>query len=1357
MATTIALKNTTITPIPIQSLGGVIVPAAGGSYYPVVPEMMTEVEFVEVYGRELSDIVDAGDLQLVVDDVVITDPDEVARITNLASLEEVLEEVPQRVDFVLVKSLADLPTPAGGIITLAPNTLYQINGEVNVGENQIVLSDATHIWGYNDDVDTIVYEGDGTLFSAVNARVTFRMFIVAAQDPDAHVFDIACNANSWCYIKDMYFDGCPNLGSITGGDVVLIAQNEGDDCGDGFEVSGSISDLSFIENMFWFTKTDCVPLNGLLRIPSGGQAFGNIEITGNHYFANESPEVSMFDIADDVVFDYFDFADNECSEKMDAIIKAGRILTIDSAPSAAGSEYHEGDMLTGVGGTEAVVEVTGVTDGAVTEVTLRRAGKGYTSGTGVATTGGNGTGCKINILTVSAPASQVQCYTPGVEMSGIHGERDSAGKVMRAAIRCATIAPLPSYTASGHWESKILTAIGDGALIIDGISVVVHDRVLIKDETEGQHNGIHRVVDPGGPSAPWILQRANDFNEPGKVFPGVSMVTTEGTTNGGNMFTLVTPDPIIVGITELHFDLIGSVDTLPFERTGWDGVTKLEDFVGHLADFTERMGMSSRLTPVTDVITGTIGANLITVLAGTGIISYENMHKHVAWVETPYDTSLYAAGTYHIYVDINEDMHVETVDPDRSHVCYLGRFTHSGAAISNYVSSGRIFTQFGMNLWNYLRDIGTFFYANDGQITIDPSYSQKLVFGQGHIRRTFNTATIPEYSCVSHKGTKVFVAYTTNTGTFVRDRFWYPAWGDNGDVPTDRWNDITKTYNVAVTGGDLIFTNGSATVTSTTNLSAQISIGDYLYLAADGLNYTNRVDAVLWDSGTLTVTLRATYQGTGGTGTANVIHCVPVLEAEMYTKHLVVRGMDADSIVYIVLGQAQYSSLEDAEEGPLPSYPDSLLKDGVKIATIIVKVGDTDLTGKIYDCRPLSYYLQSGNNGGIGGGGVAGDHSLLSHLDVDDHGQYLLTSGGRPIQGIQSYRDANTFTGEKEVPDKKYVDDKAGAAQSAAESTASGYVSAHNVQSAHGGIVQTSGAQSVDGKKTFSTFPETSSNAPTTDYQVANKKYVDDQDAGVVSTTEGFATGAVTDHNNQGANAHSGIVQTSGHQTVNGIKTFGSFPVTPSDAPSSDYQTANKKYVDDQDSSMLGSANGTAAGYVSAHNVQSAHGGIVQTSGAQSVDGIKTFTSIPILPATDPTTVNQAVRKQYVDDRTTIYYAESEIESNYNTNTNYQTKTTLTFTAAAADYLLEWSWEYSASVTIQDVEQILDRDAGTTLADNLNRLTRTYAQGQYMNCAGFKKVTLTAGSHTFTIQYKTLNTACTAYIRRARITARRVT
>lgn len=41
--------------------------------------------------------------------------------------------------------------------------------------------------------------------------------------------------------------------------------------------------------------------------------------------------------------------------------------------------------------------------------------------------------------------------------------------------------------------------------------------------------------------------------------------------------------------------------------------------------------------------------------------------------------------------------------------------------------------------------------------------------------------------------------------------------------------------------------------------------------------------------------------------------------------------------------------------------------------------------------------------------------------------------------------------------------------------------------------------------------------------------------------------------------------------------------------------------------------------------------GFVQTSGDQTVAGVKTFSSIPVLPSSDPTTSNQAVRKGYAD------------------------------------------------------------------------------------------------------------------------------
>lgn len=90
-----------------------------------------------------------------------------------------------------------------------------------------------------------------------------------------------------------------------------------------------------------------------------------------------------------------------------ARIAAG-ITTIASAPTAGGTGYTIGDILTcAVGGAGAQVIVTSIAPGGiVTGLELVHAGSttGYTTGTGKATTGGTGTGCTINITAVGAVA-----------------------------------------------------------------------------------------------------------------------------------------------------------------------------------------------------------------------------------------------------------------------------------------------------------------------------------------------------------------------------------------------------------------------------------------------------------------------------------------------------------------------------------------------------------------------------------------------------------------------------------------------------------------------------------------------------------------------------------------------------------------------------------------------------------------------------------------------------------------------------------------------------------------------------------------------------------------------------------------
>lgn len=85
----------------------------------------------------------------------------------------------------------------------------------------------------------------------------------------------------------------------------------------------------------------------------------------------------------------------------------GGITAVASAPTAAGTGYVVGDILTvSTGGSSGRVFVESVnTVGAVLSLSLYSCGNTYTTGSGKATTGGSGAGCTVNITSVGTIAT----------------------------------------------------------------------------------------------------------------------------------------------------------------------------------------------------------------------------------------------------------------------------------------------------------------------------------------------------------------------------------------------------------------------------------------------------------------------------------------------------------------------------------------------------------------------------------------------------------------------------------------------------------------------------------------------------------------------------------------------------------------------------------------------------------------------------------------------------------------------------------------------------------------------------------------------------------------------------------------
>lgn len=130
----------------------------------------------------------------------------------------------------------------------------------------------------------------------------------------------------------------------------------------------------------------------------------------------------------------------------------------------------------------------------------------------------------------------------------------AAGLDWKASVRLATAAALPAYTPSGSGVGKTLTADANGALTVDGVAVVLGDRILHKDAAASHvDHGIYVVTAVGDGSNPFVLTRATDADQNVEVTAGLAVFVTEGTTNADTGWVLTTNDVITVDTTALAF------------------------------------------------------------------------------------------------------------------------------------------------------------------------------------------------------------------------------------------------------------------------------------------------------------------------------------------------------------------------------------------------------------------------------------------------------------------------------------------------------------------------------------------------------------------------------------------------------------------------------------------------------------------------------------------------------------------------------------------------------------------------------------------------------------------------------------
>ena len=148
------------------------------------------------------------------------------------------------------------------------------------------------------------------------------------------------------------------------------------------------------------------------------------------------------------------------------------------------------------------------------------------------------------------------------------------GLDVKQSVRAASTSALTAtYSNGSSGVGATLTNAGtQAALTLDSIALSVGNRVLIKDQSAEEHNGVYTVTTVGTISTNWVLTRATDFdNSPGtEVSPGTFFFVEEGTTQADNGYVISTEDAITIGSSSIMFSQFSGAGQI----TAGEGLTK---------------------------------------------------------------------------------------------------------------------------------------------------------------------------------------------------------------------------------------------------------------------------------------------------------------------------------------------------------------------------------------------------------------------------------------------------------------------------------------------------------------------------------------------------------------------------------------------------------------------------------------------------------------------------------------------------------------------------------------------------------------------------------------------------------------
>lgn len=270
-------------------------------------------------------------------------------------------------------------------------------------------------------------------------------------------------------------------------------------------------------------------------------------------------------------------------EGIDAVVGSTDTLTIsgeDASSSNKGIASFGGDFSVSSGavslasnsitiGSDAVAlgatrtDINGLTSLDVDNLTLDANAITSTDSNGNIELSPNGTGTVVVPASYEARAG----FSSQSLVNKAYVDSVTSGLSVKSPVKVATTGNLNATYNNG---AGTLTGNSNFALSVDGVTVSVNDRILVKDQSTAAQNGFYKVTATGSGSAAFVLTRTPDADAASELVAGAFAFVEEGTANADNGYVLSTDGAVTLGTTAINFEQFSGAGQI----SAGDGLTK---------------------------------------------------------------------------------------------------------------------------------------------------------------------------------------------------------------------------------------------------------------------------------------------------------------------------------------------------------------------------------------------------------------------------------------------------------------------------------------------------------------------------------------------------------------------------------------------------------------------------------------------------------------------------------------------------------------------------------------------------------------------------------------------------------------